>query len=99
MVFFWITSLTSVPLHMIIFVTSGNTSWLAIYSLLYVVWISALTILTRKVGNFRPWAIVFYPISALVLIGVFSVSIFKKAFGLSVIWKGREIAVEDESCE
>ena len=99
MVFFWITSLTSVPLHMIIFVSSGNMSWLAIYSLLYVVWISALSVLTRKVGNFRPWAIVFYPISVLVLIGVFTVSIFKKAFGLSVIWKGREIAVEDESCE
>jgi len=99
MVLFWITSLTSVPLHIIIFASSGNTSWLSIYSLLYVVWISALTGLTRQVGNFRPWAIVFYPISVLALVGVFTVSIFKKAFGLSVIWKGREIAVEDDSCE
>lgn len=99
MVFFWISSMTSVPVHMIRFAVSGTISWLAIYSVLYIVWAAILIFLSKKAGHFRLLTIVFYPILIAALIVVFAVSMFKKIFGLKVKWKGRAIAGEDKPCK
>lgn len=99
MVFFWIASLISVPLHVISFAVSGNILWILIYSLLYIIWVVLLSFYSKRIGKFRLWAIAFYPILMVGFLGIFAVSIFKKAFGLKVIWKGRTIAKEEKPCE
>ncbi|HSN93941.1 MAG TPA: glycosyltransferase family 2 protein, partial [Anaerolineaceae bacterium] len=89
MVFFWITSLTSVPYQIIKFAFTGNLPWLALYALLYLVWVLILFTLTRRVGRFQAWAIIFYPPQMIILLAVFAVSLFRKIFGLNTTWKGR----------
>lgn len=97
MVFFWIASLTSVPLHLIKYAVAANAPWLIIYSLLYIAWVSLLAVLTRRVGHFHLWSVIFYPLLIPVLLGVFTVSIIKKVFRLKVTWKGRAIISEEKT--
>ena len=99
MVFFWITSLISVPLHVIYFSISGNFLWLVMYSLLYIVWATILSSLSKRIGQFRPLATVLFPLQMVVFLGVFAVSVFKKIFRLNVIWKGRAVSVEGKTCK
>jgi 4,4'-diaponeurosporenoate glycosyltransferase len=91
MAFFWISSMTSVPLQIVKMGISENLSWLIIYSSLYCVWVLILSTLTRRIGRFPFWSSVFYPIFLLVFLGVFVVSLFKKIFGIKVTWKGRAV--------
>ena len=44
-------------------------------------------------------ATVLFPLQMVVFLGVFAVSVFKKIFRLNVIWKGRAVSVEGETCE
>ncbi len=97
MMFFWIASMISVPLHMVIFAISKVLLWLAVYSLLYMTWVGVLCILSTKVGKFRIFTIVFYPLLIIGFISIFVISQFKRLFGLSVIWKERAIRGEDET--
>lgn len=99
MVFLWITSLISVPLHVIGFAVSGNSVWLVIYSLLYIMWATILNVVSKRIGQFRTLAAVFYPLLIMVFLGVFAVSMFKKIFRLNVIWKGRTVSAEGKTCE
>ena len=97
MVFVWITSLISVPLHIIKSAVSANIPWLIVYSLLYIVWVFILSFLAKKVGRFQAWAYIFYPVLLLVLVGVVFVSVFKKLFGLKVTWKGRAVKTGEKT--
>ena len=99
MVFLWIASLVSVPLHIVIFSIIMNWLWLGIYSVLYIFWVCLLAILTRRIGKFHAWAVILYPILMLVMLGVIIVSAFKKLFGIKVKWKGRSIRTEGKTCE
>ena len=54
MVFFWITSLLSVPLHVIGFAFSGDVLWLVIYLLLYIAWAIILICFSKRIGQFYP---------------------------------------------
>ena len=99
MVFFWIASLISVPLHVISFAVSGNILWMLIYALLYMNWVVVLSLYAKRIGKFQPWAIAFYPILMAAFLGIFAVSVFKKTFGLKVIWKGRAITEEEKPCK
>jgi 4,4'-diaponeurosporenoate glycosyltransferase len=94
MVFLWITSLISVPLQIVKFIILMNRFWLTIYSILYLVWLFLLTILSRRIGRFHFWAVLFYPILMLLFFGVILVSAYKKFFRLKVKWKGRSIKTE-----
>lgn len=96
MVFLWITSITSVPIQMVKFAVMDNLQWMAVYSILYVVWVFILTILASKVGRFHLWTLTFYPLLIVALLYVFTVSLFKKIFRLKVTWKGRAIATEEK---
>jgi len=97
MVFFWIASLISAPLHVVQFAVSGDVLWIAIYLLLSIVWMVVLNFILKKIGQFKLLAIVLYPLMAGVFLGVFVVSMFKKAFGINVIWKGRAISTGGKS--
>lgn len=99
LVFLWVASLISVPLQIVKFAILVNWPWLIIYSALYIVWVGILAVITKRIGCFQLWALVFYPALMLVMLGVIAVSAFKKLFGLKVTWKGRAIVTEDKTCD
>lgn len=96
LVFFFISSLTSVPLQLIRFSILGNLSWIIVYSVLYIIWIVVLLQLIKKVGKFKIWTVLIYPMLLLVFLSVFIVSLIKKIFKLKVTWKGRAIDTEEK---
>lgn len=91
MVFLWIASLTSVPLQLTKALFSSDMPLTALYSLLYIAWAAVLTVLSGRIGRFQRWAPVLFPLLLPVFFFVFTVSAFKKTFGLKVTWKGRGI--------
>ncbi len=99
MVFLWISSMTSVPFHLIAFALSGNIPLLILYSLFYMTWVIVLYFLSKSIGHFKISAIVFYPVLIILLLVIFAVSIFKKIFGLKVIWKGRAVNGDEKPCK
>lgn len=90
-VFLAITSMASVPIHIAAYSWSGDYKWLILYVALYMIWVIVLYVLAQKAGRFHIISILFYPILIIVLVCVFFVSMFKKIFGLKVVWKGRAI--------
>ncbi len=99
MVFLWIASLISVPLHIIIFSILMNWLWLGIYIVLYIVWLCLLAVLKIRIGKFHVWAVILYPILMLFTLVIILVSAIKKIFGLKVKWKGRSIRTDEKICE
>lgn len=99
MVFLWITSMTSVALHMAKCAVSWNLPGFALCSCLYFAWALSLYLVGRHVGRFRILTYLLYPLPLAAALGVFGVSVFRKALHLGVTWKGREITPGGRSCE
>ncbi len=97
--FVWITSLLSVPLQLVKHAVWQNWGWVTVYAVLYLVWVSVLTILAKKIGRFRWIAIALHPVLTLTLLGVFVVSAVKKVFGFPTIWKGRAVETREKRCD
>lgn len=95
LVFLWVTSLTSVPLHLFSYLLSSETAWIIIYALCYILWVMVLFFVSSKIGKYHLWTRIGYPLVLMVFLGVFAVSVFKKIFGLKVSWKGRKIHTGD----
>jgi len=95
MVFLWVTSLTSVPVHLIGAISSFSITRMAIHVGLYIIWVIILMHLSRRIGRFQRWALLLYPVPLCVFLVIFSVSMFKKIFKQKVIWKGRQIETAD----
>lgn len=95
MVFLWITSMTSVPLHLLIYSVSGNLPGLVVYGILYLVWTGLLFHLSRYFIKSEAWAIIFYPLILTVTLLIFLISLVKKCFNLKISWKGRSIKGTD----
>lgn len=91
MIFFFLSSLISVPLHILTFFISEQGTWLFVYLVFYVLWVGILYNLSKNVGKFHPLAVLFYPLPLLVLVFVFFTSLYKKIFKKKVVWKGRSI--------
>lgn len=91
MIFFFLSSLISVPLHIVTFSLGEQGPWLFVYSVFYVLWVGILYDLSRHVGKFHPLAVLFYPLPLLVLVLIFFTSLYKKIFKKKVVWKGRSI--------
>ncbi|NLG10840.1 MAG: hypothetical protein GX562_04865, partial [Coriobacteriaceae bacterium] len=96
MVFLWVTSLTSVPIHLTSAIATADTLLVVIYTLLYIVWVTIVMLLTKRIGRFQLWAFLLYPIPLIVFLSLFVISIFKKVFKLKVSWKGRQIDIGDK---
>ena len=86
--------LTSVPIQIIRYAGEKNIPWVLVFSLLYFVWVYLLRLLSKKIGHFSFWAILFYPILIFVFLLIFLISLLKKVLGLKVIWKGRCITAD-----
>ena len=91
MVFLWISSLISVPVQIVKFAILQNWPLLITCSALYIIWVLILIFLSKRVGNFKVYSIIFYPILMFVTLCVCIVSMFKKIFNIKVKWKGRTI--------
>lgn len=99
LVFLWMSSLFSVPLQLIKFGVSMNLFAVGAYFILYVVWVFVLLYLTKRIGRFQLWAVLFFPVLLVVLLYVVLVSTFKKVFGLNVMWKGRAMGTGEKTCK
>ena len=99
MMFFWIASMTSVPIHAAMFAVSGNLPWLFLYLVLYILWAAVLYLLSRQAGRFRLLPIILFPSLIIVFLAIFSVSVIKGALGLNVVWKGRVVGGRNKSCK
>ena len=90
-VFFWVTVMAAVPIHLVRHAVQGNLALTLAYIGLYISWIVIIWALAAKLGRFRRGAIVFYPIVLAATTLIFLVSAVKKLFRISVTWKGRSI--------
>lgn len=97
--FLWITSMMSVPVQLIRYGILGEFQWMTLYAGLYLVWVLFLVKIVPKIGRFQPWSIALYPVSLVLMIWVFAVSLFKKLSGRKVLWKGRAIDTGDKPCD
>lgn len=70
MVFFWIASVTSVPVHLVIYAVYDELYLFLLYLFLYVAWVVVLFVLSSKVGYFRPLFVICYPILLFVFLAI-----------------------------
>jgi len=91
-VFFWLSSLISVPLQIVRFATDAL---LPLYIVLYLLWVLILFCLASKLVRVSVWTVIFYPLVMAVTLAIFTVSLCKNLFRLPVMWKGRSITKEE----
>lgn len=91
LVFLWIASMSSAPLEIIRYGILGQDQLVALYGLFYLLWVAFLLVWARRLGSFRLWAILCYPVPLILFIFVFLRSLAKKLLGRPVVWKGRSI--------
>ena len=89
-----ITSITSVAMHLIISLARGQEILLILYGALYLLWVIALFLFSRKIGRYSPFAAVLYPIPLTVFLLVFLNSGIHRIFHIKVKWKGRAVPLE-----
>ncbi len=97
LIIFWIASMLTPPIQIVRYAAAGDLLFTALFSLLYLFWVIALTVLSRRVGRFLFPAVLLYPVLLAVMLGIFSVSGFNKIFGLNVRWKGRAVPTREKN--
>jgi 4,4'-diaponeurosporenoate glycosyltransferase len=85
-IIFWMNGLIMAPIAM---VASGFNPW---WILIYLACAGQVAWLARRVGGFRLYAALFYPVSMVFFFAVFGRSAMRS--GKSVTWKGREIRAD-----
>lgn len=91
LVFLFITSCVSTALRLLLAAGRMDTVGMAVYLLLYLVWVGELYRISRRIGSFAQWGILLYPVPLLFYLAVFVLSMVKRIFRRKVSWKGREI--------
>jgi len=99
LIILWVASMLTPPMQIVRYAAAGDLLFTALFSLLYLFWVVALTVLSKCVGRFRFPAVLLYPVLLVVMLCVFAVSAFRKLFGLSVRWKGRDISTREHAAE
>ena len=99
LVFFWISSLISVPLHLILAVCASSWTQVWLLGALYVIWTSVLLVLSKKIGRFAAWSKILFPLPLAAFLGIFVLSAVKRVFRLKARWKGRDIPVGGKPCD
>ena len=97
MIILWFGSMITVPIYLVLSVGNANLPMIAVYGLLYLLWVFVLGSLANRIGRFHVLPIIFFPLLVLGFLLIFIVSLITKVFGLPVTWKGRVIAGEDET--
>lgn len=94
MMFLWITSCTSGIISLIQAISTQNLFDIIIYSCLYILWVLELSRIAPKIGNFKKYVQICFPVYMVLFIWVFVLSFIKKVFHLNVVWKDRKIKLE-----
>ncbi|NLC85067.1 MAG: glycosyltransferase [Ruminococcaceae bacterium] len=94
LVFLWVTSLTSVPYHLLVYSIARSLPGIAVYGALYIIWLIILRFLSKKFGKFKACATFLYPVGLAVMLLIYLVSLTKKLLRLPVSWRGRVIGEE-----
>lgn len=91
LIFFVVASLLSVPLNLVLFIFSKNLIILTTSIIFYIIWSIRLFYLTKPLGKYKLYTIIFFPIFIYHFLFIFIVSLIKKIFKIPVKWKGRSI--------
>ncbi len=91
-VFLWFASAASVPIGLLQATAAADGLAIALYSALYLLWMSIFFSLARRIGRFPATVVVFFPLSLLVFFAVFVYSGILRLFRLNTKWKGRAVS-------
>lgn len=91
LVFLFVSSILATMLELVINLYDFNLTNIFIYSIFYVLWLLRLFILTKKIGKFKIWPLLFLPVISIHFLAIFFISFIKKIFRLKVRWKDRSI--------
>jgi 4,4'-diaponeurosporenoate glycosyltransferase len=97
-VFVWVTSCTAAPLYFLQSVWDGGGGegflWPLVFLFFYLGWIWELNRIVPKIGSFKRFALLIYPLLMFAFLLTFFWSLWKKFFRRQVTWKGRRIKPE-----
>jgi 4,4'-diaponeurosporenoate glycosyltransferase len=91
MVILWIGACIYAAYNLVLATTSLMLPEAGFYLLFYLVIVFQLWRAAGRVGSFKKWTILLYPLPLLFFLLLFLVSIYKKLFRRSATWKGRMI--------
>ena len=94
MVFLWITSCTSAFICLMQAILLKNLLHIVIFLFLYALWVLELFRISHKIGHFKKYALIGFPVYMAMFLLVFILSLLKKLLRLNVVWKGRKIKLE-----
>ncbi len=95
LVFLWVSALANLPLQLILAAFRLDVSFLLVGGIFYLLLCVHLFAVARKIGTFRTWILLLYPIPLVVFLFVFCLSTIKKVFRRPVRWKGRDVLTGD----
>lgn len=91
LIILWFGGCISVIIELIRYGLQGAWPFFGLYAGLYLAWVLALWLISRRAGNFKAGAIFLYPLLMINFLTLFIISLFRKFFIRSVTWKGRKI--------
>ncbi|MDQ0220602.1 glycosyltransferase [Peribacillus cavernae] len=87
----WIAGALSVASLPVASIRRDNTVLIGISIVLYLLYGLHFLFLTRRVGNFSCWVVIFFPLLFIFFIALFMYSLYRTHISRSVMWKGRKI--------
>lgn len=87
----WLGAHIAVPLNLESSALKLGLTQLAIYSAIYIVLAIQLRRISSRIGSFKSWVSILFPIPLTAFIAIFLLSTFKKVFIGKAEWKGRKI--------
>ncbi len=94
LVLLWVTSVATAALKLVTSLGAGDLLSVYVYLGFYLLWVFELIRISRRIGNFKKTALILYPGYLAFFIAIFALSMFKKIFGMNVVWKDRKIKLE-----
>lgn len=92
--FLWLSSILSVTFKLGGLLLGPNQLRDYLVLLFYPVWLFELHKAAGKLGSFKPWVLVLFPVYSLIFLAVFLISALKKILRRPVAWKGRNLKAE-----
>jgi 4,4'-diaponeurosporenoate glycosyltransferase len=94
LVFLWVTSCASAPFYLIFNLLEQNWLFAGGMLVFYGIWMFEVRRIAHHLGSFSTGSTLIYPVPLIFYLLIFMRSMFKRIFGLPVIWKDRKIRLE-----
>lgn len=82
----WVAGALAVPVAAIADPSPGTVA-------LYAAYAAQLWWMLRRLGRFRWWTAMAFPVPTIMFVGLFGASVVRRGIGRSVVWRGRRLAV------